>query len=125
MKTLMLILLVMPSLAYAEDANKAARIGGGGWWWSASCLERIAQDYVKQHDIEFAFDNTKRVVEYDITGTNSVAKIWFSSGGDKPTLYVEIAYSGEVITTQLISGVIHFVNPRSMGDWILRHDHDA
>jgi hypothetical protein len=100
MKTLILILLVWPALAYDEDTNNPGRIQKGEIWWSDSRLERIAKDYVKQHNIEFAFTNTKRVVVIETRGTNSVAKIWFSSGME-PTLLVEIAQSGEVITNHL------------------------
>jgi hypothetical protein len=106
MKTLILVLLVWPALAYAEDTNNPARIQKGEIWWSDSRLERIAKDYVKQHNIEFAFTNTKRVVEVEMRGTNSVAKIWFSSSGIEPTLLVEIAQSGDVITNHLDNAVI-------------------
>ncbi len=105
MKALILVLLVWPALAYAEDTNNPAYIQKGEIWWSDSRLERIAKDYVMQHNIEFAFTNAKRSVVIEMCGTNSVATIWFSSDMGK-TLEVEIAQSGKVMTNHLRGAVI-------------------
>jgi UTP:GlnB (protein PII) uridylyltransferase len=105
MKTLLFALLFLSALAYAGDTGNPASIQKDEIWWSTPRLERIAVDYVAQHHIDFAFDNTKQVVVVEMRGTNSVAEIWFSSPG-KPTLLVEIAQSGEVIKTHLSSAVV-------------------
>ncbi|MGC3957595.1 MAG: hypothetical protein QM813_06430 [Verrucomicrobiota bacterium] len=98
MKTLMLALLLLPVLTYAQDTNSPARIQRGETWASESRLERIAKDYVKQQKIEFTFEKTYRNVSVGKRGTNAFATIWFSSGMGQPILGVEIAPSGTVIT---------------------------
>ena len=98
MKTLMLISLLLPALACAQETNSPARIQRGETWSSESRLERIARDYVKQRKIEFTFEKTYRTVSVEKRGTNAVATIWFSSGMGKPVLGVEIAPGGKVIT---------------------------
>ena len=98
MKTLMLALLLLSALAYAEDTNSPARIQRGETWVSESRLERIAKDHARKQKIDFTFEKTYRNVSVEKRGTNAVATIWFSSGMGKPVLGVEIAPSGTVIT---------------------------
>jgi hypothetical protein len=101
MKTLLLVLLLLPAVAYAEGTNDPARIQKGEAWSSATRLERIARDYAKRQKIEFSFEQTSKNVSLQKRGTNIVATISFSSGMGKPLLEVEIAPSGAVITNYL------------------------
>src|SRR5882672_5376146 len=101
MKTLVLALLLLPALAYAQDTNNPARIQRGETWSSTSRLERIAKDYAKQQKIEFAFEKTDRSVSVEKRGTNAVATIWFFSGMGKPVFGVEVAPAGQVITNHI------------------------
>jgi len=107
MNVLLLFILLCPALAYAEGLNNPAQIRDGEVWSSASRLERIAQDYVKQHHLEFEFASAKPVFEIELRGNDSVANVWFSSSTGK-SLLVEIKPSGEVVACGLHNPVVRF-----------------
>ena len=105
MKARMLVLLLLPALANAQDTNNPARIQPGETWSSESRLERIARDYATQRKIRFTFEKTDRTVSVQNRGTNVVATIWFSSGMGMPILGVDVAPSGRVITNYMGTAV--------------------
>jgi hypothetical protein len=91
-------LLLFSIVAFADDTNSPARIKPGETWSSQSRLERIARHYANKQKIDFSFEKTRSHVWLEKRGTNSVATIYFSSGMGAPTLVVEIAPDGNVIT---------------------------
>ena len=101
MKTLILALLLLPVLTFAQATNNPARLKKGETWSSASRLERIAKAHAKQQKIEFAFEKAERSVSVEKRGTNIIATIWFFSGMGKPVLGVEVAPAGQVITNHI------------------------